>query len=117
MRSEIFKILPNKNSSIEPENLKNAPYLRAVIKESMRMQPIISGNTREVAKDVVLAGYQVPKGTMIFMPSYIELSNSKFYPEPEKFIPERWLRSKESECLKSKENNPFSYLPFGFGAR
>ncbi|KAG5679880.1 hypothetical protein PVAND_009417 [Polypedilum vanderplanki] len=117
LRSEVMKILPNKNSSIEPKSLQNMPYLKAVIKESLRLQPIVSGNSRELAKDVVLAGYHVPKGTMIFMNAYIELSNPKYYPNPEKFIPERWLRDQQNENWKSKEYNAFSYLLFGFGSR
>ncbi|KAG5671495.1 hypothetical protein PVAND_001689 [Polypedilum vanderplanki] len=118
LRSEILKILPEKNSQIDSEKMKNLPYLRAVIKESFRMLPVAGGNARKVAKDVVLAGYHVPKDSLIVMSAYNELSNPKFYPEPKKFIPERWLReSKESDQWKSKENNPFSFLPFGFGAR
>ncbi|KAG5667202.1 hypothetical protein PVAND_015193 [Polypedilum vanderplanki] len=117
LRLEINSLMPDKNSPIESQSMKNLPYLRAVIKESLRMQPIVSGNSRKIAKDVVLAGYHVPKDTMVFMNAYIELSNPKYYPEPEKFIPERWLRDEKYENWRSKENNPFAFLPFGFGAR
>ncbi|KAG5667203.1 hypothetical protein PVAND_015194 [Polypedilum vanderplanki] len=117
LRSELMSIMTNKNSPIKSENMKNLPYLRAVIKESLRIFPIGSGNTRNLSKDVVLAGYHVPKDTMVFMNAYIELSNPKYYPEPEKFIPERWLRDEKYENWRSKEINPFAFLPFGFGAR
>lgn len=37
--------------------------------------------------------------------------NEKYFPEPEQFRPERWLRSSENE------RHPFAMLPFGFGSR
>lgn len=40
------------------------------------------------------------------------------FPEPEKFLPERWLSSQESEgCPLAKNAHPFSHMPFGFGPR
>jgi cytochrome P450 family 12 len=118
LRSEVLTILPEKDSRLVSENMKNLPYLRAVIKESFRMLPVAGGNARRVMKDVVLGGYHVPKGTLVVMSAYNEMSNPKFYPEPEKFIPERWLRNdQDGACWRSKESNPFAYLPFGFGAR
>lgn len=40
------------------------------------------------------------------------------YPKATKFIPERWLKNSEpTECPHAKTANPFTYLPFGFGAR
>jgi cytochrome P450 len=38
----------------------------------------------------------------------------KYYPEPMKFIPERWIRGGEHQVNKP---NPFVTLPFGHGAR
>lgn len=118
LRLELLKILPEKNSPLLAENMKNLPYLRAVIKETFRVLPVAGGNARRVVKDIVLDGYQIPKNTLVAMSAYNELANPKNYPEPEKFLPERWLRDHEdAKCLRSKENNPFAYLPFGFGVR
>ena len=45
-------------------------------------------------------------------------SSEEFYPLNKKFIPERWLKNADpSECPQAKATNPFTYLPFGFGAR
>jgi len=39
------------------------------------------------------------------------------FPDPEKFIPERWLKSEADSPLSAKHTNPFVFLPFGFGPR
>lgn len=68
--------------------------------------------------DAVLAGYQIPAGTHVVMPAHIEMANPKQYPQADKFIPERWLRdNQDPACPHAKTANPFSFLPFGFGAR
>lgn len=41
--------------------MQNLPYLRACIKESMRMMPVVSGNLRATGEDTVIEGFRVPK--------------------------------------------------------
>jgi cytochrome P450 len=118
LREEILKILPEKNSKLTTDNMKNLPYLRAVIKETFRTRPVVAGSARCLKTNTVLAGYEVPQGTHVVMPAHIEMANPKQYPQPEKFIPERWLRDNtDASCPHAKTANPFSFLPFGFGAR
>ncbi|XP_037945860.1 probable cytochrome P450 12a4, mitochondrial [Teleopsis dalmanni] len=121
LREEILKILPDKTSDFTDTSLKNMPYLRACIKESLRLYPVVELNARTPQRDVVLSGYQVPKGTQVSMVSTTLRKNEKYYTKAEEFIPERWLRqNKDSENQSSNElkvTNPFIYLPFGFGSR
>ncbi|XP_017091373.2 probable cytochrome P450 12a4, mitochondrial [Drosophila bipectinata] len=123
LREEIMKILPEKDSEFTEASMKNMPYLRACIKESQRVSPLIVGNARVLEKDAVLSGYQVPAGTYVTISPISSLSSDEYFPQASEFLPERWLRSSamdsESKCpandLKSK--NPFVFLPFGFGPR
>jgi cytochrome P450 family 12 len=62
LREEIMKILPEKDTPFIAEKMKNIPYLKAVIKEGLRMFPPIAGTMRKAGQDLVLQGYQVPKG-------------------------------------------------------
>ncbi|XP_065371241.1 cytochrome P450 CYP12A2-like isoform X2 [Calliphora vicina] len=125
LRDEIMTILPNKDSEFTEESMKNVPYLRACIKESLRMYPITIGNTRVPANDVVLSGYRVPKGTQVSMVFTALVDDDKYFPRAKEFLPERWLRSEQdkgiensSECPHAlKPSSPFVYLPFGFGPR
>ncbi|KAH8348310.1 hypothetical protein KR084_006385 [Drosophila pseudotakahashii] len=121
LRRELQRILPNKKDSLTDENTKNMPYLRACIKESLRITSITPGNFRITTKDLVLSGYQVPRGTGVLM-GVLELSNSdKYFARSADFIPERWLKSDldadVQACPEARSRNPFVYLPFGFGPR
>lgn len=67
LRDECKRLLPNKDSPITKQTLDNMPYLKAVIKETTRLAPIAIGNVRRTPKDLVLNGYQIPKGVNIFL--------------------------------------------------
>jgi cytochrome P450 family 12 len=72
LREEILKILPSRETPLTSENVKNLPYLRAVIKESIRMTTPILGNFRATGQDIVLQGYRIPKGVSL------NLRNTRF---------------------------------------
>lgn len=114
-------ILSTKDSSLTPENMKNMPYLRACLKESMRLYPIVIGTVRKIHKDIVLSGYQVPVNSTVSMISMFELRNPAQFEHPDKFMPERWLRGSKEEAEKcpitTKTHHPYAFIPFGFGSR
>lgn len=100
------------------------PYLKACVKESLRMYPLTIGNTRVPINDVVLSGYRIPKGTQVIMISTSLMRDETHYPRCNEYLPERWLRSSENSsdavtnCPHAlKASSPFIYLPFGFGTR
>nr|WCC58036.1 cytochrome P450 [Pharsalia antennata] len=115
LREEAFKNIPEKDSPITSEALNKSPYLKAAIKESNRIAPIAIANVRTTVKDLVLGGYKIPKDTDV-MCMHLISANSDLFKDPEKFIPERWLRSTGDE-YSSKNVHPFAYMPFGFGPR
>lgn len=128
LREEIMQILPTKDAPLTEKSMKNLPYLRASIKEALRVYPLIIGNARVPVNDVVLSGYQVPKGVVVSMISTSMLQNDNFYPRAKEFLPERWLRQDNNTQSTSQEqsgtcpnslkaSSPFIYLPFGFGPR
>lgn len=61
LREEVMTLLPNADVDLTPESLNSLPYMRACLKESMRLTPIIAGNVRAAGRDLVLQGYQIPK--------------------------------------------------------
>lgn len=62
LRNEIRTYLPTKTSQLAVDSLNSTPYLRACFKESMRLSPIFTGLIRTSGQDIVLQGFQVPKG-------------------------------------------------------
>lgn len=65
LRQEIFKLLPGKDSELTGSSLNNIPYLRACMKEALRLYAPTSGNSRAAQRDLVLSGYQVPRDVRI----------------------------------------------------
>lgn len=116
LREELVKLLPTPDTPITKEVLSNAPYLKAVNKEAMRIEPVAKANVRTLTKPMVLAGYQIPKGVDVTANSGITSVEDGYYVRPKEFIPERWLRSTTGE-LSHKNVSPFAMLPFGFGPR
>ncbi|GBM18605.1 putative cytochrome P450 49a1 [Araneus ventricosus] len=107
---EITKFLPSKDLKITSPIYEEIRYLKACIKESLRLNPVIGGTARTLAKDAVLSGYMVPAGTMIFVPYEEIFVDEKYFKNPHKYLPERWLNKKERP-------HPYSFIPFGFGPR
>ncbi|XP_059608190.1 probable cytochrome P450 12b2, mitochondrial [Phlebotomus argentipes] len=113
LREELMKILPEKDTPLTKEKMSNMPYLRACIKETFRLMPIVSGNFRGVGRNIVLQGYKIPKDTGVLMHNQAVHMDEKYFPESKSFLPERWLRSQD----KHENYNPFTFLPFGHGSR
>ncbi|KAL1459551.1 hypothetical protein WDU94_011520, partial [Cyamophila willieti] len=59
---EIKHFLPSNDTPITADILEEMQYLKAIIKETLRMYPVVLGNGRCMTKDTVLKGYNIPKG-------------------------------------------------------
>uniref|UniRef100_A0A336M3C6 CSON009018 protein n=1 Tax=Culicoides sonorensis TaxID=179676 RepID=A0A336M3C6_CULSO len=120
LRTEIRSILPKKTSQLDPIQFKNLPYLRACVKESLRIIPVVLGTARQLQHDLIIKNYFLPKGTNMILPIETLMRDDGQFPLADKFIPERWLRNDEHQnegCPHAKQAHPFAYLPFGFGER
>ena len=93
------------------EDLPNLPYTRMVLSESMRLYPPAWAIGRRALKSFNAMGYEISAGSVVLMSQYIMHRDERFFPEPERFDPERWTA--ESQAQRPK----FSYFPFGGGAR
>ncbi|XP_064292088.1 cytochrome P450 302a1, mitochondrial isoform X2 [Plodia interpunctella] len=113
MFQEIAVLLPTKDAEVSSETLVKAVYVRSVIKESLRLNPVSIGVGRWLQKDIILRGYLIPKGTVIVTQNMLASRLPQFVNDPLTFKPERWIRGTQDH-----ENiHPFLSLPFGFGPR
>ncbi|KAI8507297.1 hypothetical protein Bbelb_146770 [Branchiostoma belcheri] len=108
---EITEVVPP-GQPIDDRVLNKMHYLRAVVKETFRLYPTTFSNARTLTRDVVLSGYRVPAKTQIMMAHNVISRQPEYYPEPESYIPERWLRTESSTNVQT-----FAHLPFGYGPR
>ncbi|XP_046305091.1 cytochrome P450 11B3, mitochondrial-like isoform X1 [Marmota monax] len=83
------------------------PLLRAALKETLRLYPVGSILERITSSDLVLQNYHIPAGTLVHMHLYPMGRNPALFPNPERYIPQRWLDSQLH----------FRHLAFGFGVR
>ena len=103
-----------KDDLITESGLNKVRYLKACLQESQRMLPVVAGTSRITNVDMVLSGYQVPKGTFVFRVGQVTSNSPQSFEKPKQFLPERWIR----DCPQyDKEVHPFSNLPFGHGPR
>jgi cytochrome P450 len=83
-------------------------YLTATIQETLRLRPVISVVLRKLTEPVEIGGYELPAGVSVAPCVYLAHRNPEVYPEPERFLPERFL-----------DNPPgtYTWIPFGGGVR
>ena len=83
-------------------------YLTATIQETLRLRPVISIVLRKLTEPVEIGGHELPAGVSVAPCVYLAHRNPEVYPEPERFLPERFL-----------DNPPgtYTWIPFGGGVR
>merc|ERR1739846_198750 len=75
------------------------PYLRAVLKETLRTNPAAPAMARILPQPFELNGYQIPENTVYVFTHYHMGNSPRYIDQPEKFMPERWLRSDPNNQL------------------
>ncbi|GAB4201181.1 MAG: cytochrome P450 [Roseiflexaceae bacterium] len=87
-------------------------YTELVLRESMRLYPpawTLSG--RIAARDTELGGFHIPAGSLMSISQWVTHRDPRFFPEAERFQPERWEGDLEKRLPR------FAYFPFGGGPR
>jgi cytochrome P450 len=109
LHAELDTVLQGKVPTFE--DVPRLPYTEMVLAESMRLYPPAWAVGRLTIEDYSVAGYVIPKGSLVLLSQYVMHRDARFFPDPEIFDPERWLQ-------EAKEARPqFSYFPFGGGPR
>ncbi|GBP88494.1 Cytochrome P450 CYP12A2 [Eumeta japonica] len=91
-------------------------YLKACIKEALRIWAVIPGNLRRTTKEHHVGGYIIPVGVDVVAPNQYLSNLDKHYVRAKEFIPERWIVDK-TDPLYYGNTHPMVTSPFGFGIR
>ncbi|XVE76045.1 hypothetical protein DITRI_Ditri12bG0141500 [Diplodiscus trichospermus] len=99
---------------LEEKHIENLPYLKAVIKETLRLHPPLPFLVPHMAMDSCkMLGYHIPKETQILVNVWAIGRDPKTWKDPLVFKPERFL---EPNMVDYKGHH-FEFIPFGSGRR
>jgi cytochrome P450 len=87
---------------------KEETYLTATIQETLRLRPVIVLVIRKLTEPVEIGGYEIPAGAAITPSIHLVHRNPAIYPEPDRFLPERFLETPPGT---------YTWIPFGGGVR
>lgn len=109
LHDELDAVLDGRLPSIE--NFPRLKYTEMVFNEVLRLYPPAWRIGRRAIADYEVGGHLIPAGSLVLLSQYVMHRDSRYFPDPSRFDPERWMTT-------AREARPqFSYFPFGGGAR
>jgi len=93
--------------ALELGRLQRSTWLRASLTETQRLQPISLSAPRAVRVPFTFAGYDFAPGTMTLTATAITHLLPEYFPDPERFDPERCMAPRNEHRL------PYAFVPFG----
>lgn len=106
---KIHQELNSSNENFDYKAIDNLPYLDATICETLRIYPIAAGTFARLLKQPMsIMNHKFESDTWFMISIYNLHHQEALYPNPEQFIPERFL---------TKSYSNYEYLPFGGGNR
>lgn len=109
MHAEIDGVLGGREAAAD--DTPRLHYTEMVLAEAMRLYPPAWGMGRQALGDFELGPYRLPARTTIAMSQYILQRDARYFPQPERFDPERFTAAAKARRPK------FAYFPFGGGGR
>ncbi|XP_026175865.1 cytochrome P450 27C1 [Mastacembelus armatus] len=94
------------------DDISHLPLIRALVKETLRLFPVLPGNGRVTQDDLLVGGYLIPKGTQLALCHYSTSMDEENFTDASAFRPDRWLRKDYSDHVDN-----FGSIPFGYGIR
>ncbi len=112
LHDEVDSVLDNNDRTVPTaKDISKLEYTQRVFAESMRLYPPAWAIGRQAIKDCNIGDYVIPAGSSILMSQYLMHHDPRYFPEPERFDPERWNSQEKAKRPR------FSYFPFGGGTR
>jgi cytochrome P450 len=107
MRKEVNLVLNGRAPTFA--DLPKLVYMQQVISEVLRLYPAAYLFAREAVSDDTIDGFLIPKSTLIFITPYVTHRDPKYWPDPERFDPDRFAPEQAAGRPRHV------YIPFGEG--
>ncbi|XP_051566709.1 sterol 26-hydroxylase, mitochondrial-like [Myxocyprinus asiaticus] len=112
LQEEVVSVCPGDKVPCS-DDITRMPLLKAIVRETLRLYPVVPGNACIVAEnEIVVGGHLFPKNTLFHLCHFAVSYDEKVFPNPYAFLPQRWIRGQ-----KQLNQHPFGSVPFGFGIR
>jgi ferulate-5-hydroxylase len=98
---------------VEESDLEKLPYLKCIIKETLRLHPPIPLLLHETAEATEVGGYHIPVKSRVMINAWAIGRNPDSWEDPNSFKPSRFLK----EGVPDFKGNNFEFIPFGAGRR
>jgi cytochrome P450 len=93
------------------QDLPELPLTSRIFAEAIRLFPPLWVIGRRATEQCQIGRYMLPAGSVVILSQYVTHRDPRWYPEPLRFDPDRWLPASRSERPR------FSYFPFSAGSR
>ena len=113
VQEEIRSLVGGNKSFVDEDDVQQLHYLKAVVKEAMRLQPPVPLLVpRETTEKCMVDGYEIPAKTLVYVNAWAIGRDPEAWENPEEFNPERFV----DRSIDFKGQN-FEFIPFGAGRR
>jgi cytochrome P450 len=106
LHEQLDDVLVDRDATVD--DLPRLNYVRAVFAETLRLYPPAWATGRRASRSVAIGPYTLDRGDIALVSPFVSHRDPEFFPEPERFHPERWLGDAPPK---------FAYFPFGGGNR
>jgi cytochrome P450 len=110
LHAEVDAVLAGRRPAVD--DVPKLKFTECVVAEAMRLYPPAWAIGRLSLEEHMFGGFKVPKGSLVLASPYVGQRDERFWPDADKFVPERW----ETQSIKEAGQKNI-YFPFGGGVR
>ncbi|TVU02166.1 hypothetical protein EJB05_52342, partial [Eragrostis curvula] len=117
LQTDLRTAIPQGKEIVTEDDLNGVPYLKAVIKETLRLHapaPLLIPHFSMA--DCEIGGYSIPSGTRTVINNWAHARDPSYWECAEEFMPERFMEGGSASAMDYMGND-FLFLPFGSGRR
>ena len=116
VKRELTRVVGTR-AQVQESDIAQLPYLQAVVKEVLRLYPVVAMTYYRAEATVGVQGYTIPQGATIILNIWAVHRNADVWPDPHKFVPERFMGDDGNNITVDFSGKDGKLIPFGGGRR